>query len=209
MGYKYKRDNGGNIVYDTSGLPERTASLVPMGSGAYDKTGGFSNDFHYKNFTLSFLIDFKYGAKIFSGSNLILYANGLSKTTLQGREGGYIGKGVTEDGKANTKSVRAETYFNNIAYGASNVAEEFVYDASFIKLRSASLSYNLPARLFKNASFIKGLSFTLVGRNLAYIVKHTPNIDPESNYNNTNAQGLELAGYPAIRNLGFNLNVKF
>ncbi|MEP7145182.1 MAG: hypothetical protein ABI707_20015 [Ferruginibacter sp.] len=40
-------------------------------------------------------------------------------------------------------------------------------------------------------------------------MKHTPNIDPESNLNNTNAQGLELAGYPAVRNYGFNVNVKF
>ena len=57
--------------------------------------------------------------------------------------------------------------------------------------------------------FIKGLSLSLVGRNLWTIMKHTPNIDPESCINNTNAQGLELNGYPASRNIGFNLNVKF
>ena len=59
------------------------------------------------------------------------------------------------------------------------------------------------------ASDPKGLSVSLVGRNLWTILKHTDNIDPESAYNNTNGQGLELNGYPATRNIGFNVNVKF
>jgi hypothetical protein len=58
-------------------------------------------------------------------------------------------------------------------------------------------------------TFIKGVDITLVGRNLAILLKHTPNIDPESNYTNTNAQGLELSGYPAVRSMGLNVNLKF
>ena len=53
------------------------------------------------------------------------------------------------------------------------------------------------------------MSVSLVGRNLWTILKHTDNIDPESAYNNTNGQGLEFNGYPATRNVGFNVNVKF
>jgi hypothetical protein len=53
------------------------------------------------------------------------------------------------------------------------------------------------------------MNISLVGRNLAIIKKHTPNIDPESNYNNSIAQGLELAGVPPTRTYGINLNVKF
>jgi len=206
-GYKYKRDANNNIIYDTAGLPLRSDNIENLGSGVYKQTGGFTNDFHYKNFTLSILIDYKFGAKIYSGTNLVLYSEGLQKTTLQGREGGYVGKGVTEDGKTNTKAVVAETYWNAIAF-SDNVAEEFIYDASFIKLRSMSLSYSLPKSILKDG-FIKGVTFTLVGRNLATLLKHTPNIDPESNYTNTNAQGLDLAGYPAVRSYGFNLNLKF
>lgn len=206
-GYKYKRDNNNNIIYDTSGLPLRSDNIENLGSGVYKQTGGFTNDFHYKDFTLSVLIDYKFGAKIYSGTNLVLYSEGLQKNTLQGREGGYVGKGVTEDGKTNTKSVLAETYWNAIAF-SDNIAEEFVYDASFIKLRSVTLSYSLPKSILKNG-FIKGLTIALVGRNLATLLKHTPNIDPESNYTNTNAQGLDLAGYPAVRSYGFNLNLKF
>jgi hypothetical protein len=39
-------------------------------------------------------------------------------------------------------------------------------------------------------------------------MKHVPNIDPESNLNATNGQGLELSGFPAFRSYGFNVNVK-
>lgn len=181
---------------------------MPLGSGVYKTTGGFNNDLRYKNFGLQFLFDFKYGAKIYSGTNLLLYQYGLQKTTLQGREGGYVGKGVTEDNHPNSVSVPSQIYFQGIATGANHVTEEFVYDASFIKLRSIAINYTLPQSVLKK-SFVKGLSVSLVARNVATLVKHVPNIDPESNLNNTNGQGLELSGYPVQRNLGLNVNVKF
>ncbi|HEY4207367.1 MAG TPA: SusC/RagA family TonB-linked outer membrane protein, partial [Puia sp.] len=159
--------------------------------------------------SLSVLMDFKYGAKLYSGTNLLLYQYGLQKKTLEGREGGYIGKGVTADGHANTIAVAAQRYFQDISGGGTDhIAEEFVYDASFIKLRSVVLGYSLPSSILKK-SFIKGATFSLVGRNLAILMKHTPNIDPESSINNTNGQGLELSGYPPVRSWGFNLNLKF
>ena len=53
------------------------------------------------------------------------------------------------------------------------------------------------------------MNISLVGRNLAVLKKDTPNIDPESNYTNGIAQGLELAGVPPFRSYGLNLNIKF
>jgi TonB dependent receptor len=215
MGFAYKRDKSGNIIYSDgvtnptrAGEPEQSANVVPLGSGVYKTTGGFSNEFHYKDFSLAVLIDFKYGAKIYSGTNILLYTYGLQKTTLQGRETGFVGKGVMEDGHPNSTAVNAQTYFQDISTGPDQIAEEFTYDASFIKLRSLSLAYSIPGSMLKN-TFIKGVSVSVVARNLATLMKHTPNIDPEANYNNSNAQGLELSGYPAIRSMGVNVNVKF
>jgi TonB-linked SusC/RagA family outer membrane protein len=215
MGYGYKRDSRGQTVYSDgltnpapAGEPEQT-TLIALGSGVYKETGGLTNGFHYKDFVLSFLIDFKYGAKIYSGTNLLLYFYGLQKTTLGGRDGGYTGKGVKEDGHPNATAVPAQQYFQDIsAGGRDHIAEEFVYDASFIKLRSFSFGYSLPASLLKKGP-LKSVTLSLVGRNLAILMKHTPNVDPESSINNTNGQGLELSGYPAVRSLGMNLNVKF
>jgi hypothetical protein len=196
-------------VYGADGFPEQSGPLpVPLGSAIYKTTGGWSNDLSYKHFLLSFLFDFKFGAKIYSGTNLIYDGNGQSKKTLKGREGGYVGDGVAEDGTPNKVSVRTQDYFYQITTGEHQISEEYVYDASFIKFRSLSLGYVFPASLLKKG-FIKGLGISVVGRNLAILMKHTPNIDPESNLNNTNAQGLELAGYPSVRNIGLNVNVKF
>src|SRR4030095_673642 len=159
----------------------------------------------YKNFTLSFLFDFKYGAKIYSSTNVMYYYYGHHIKTLEGRETGYIGRGVTEDGKPNTTSVPSQDYFKRLG---DVIGEEFVYDASFIKFRALSLGYSVPQSLLKKG-FIKGFSFSVVARNIATLMKHTPNIDPESNLNNTNAQGLELSNYPPVRSIGFNVNFKF
>src|SRR6202044_1613873 len=99
---------------------------------------------HYKNLTFAFLIDFKYGAKMYSGTNLLLYYYGLQKTTLQGRgAAGYIGKGVGLNGHPNNVAVNSQLYFQDLSTGNDQIAQEFVYDASFIKLRSLSLTYSL------------------------------------------------------------------
>jgi TonB-linked SusC/RagA family outer membrane protein len=215
MGYAYKRDGKGNIVYSNgtssatpAGEPEHT-DVVPLGSTVYKQTGGIINEFHYKALSLSVLLDFKYGARLYSGTNLLLYQYGLHKKTLAGREGGYIGPGVTDDGHPNTTAVPAQQYFQDIsAGGTDHIAEEFVYDASFVKLRSLVLGYSVPSSVLRK-SFVKGVTLSLVGRNLATLVKHTPNIDPESSINSTNGQGLELSGYPPVRSWGFNINLKF
>jgi hypothetical protein len=215
MGFDYKRDSRGNVIYSNgvtnpapAGEPEQTG-LKPLGSTVYKQTGGLTNEFHYRDLSLSFLVDFKFGAKIYSGTNLLLYYDGLSKATLQGRESGFVGKGVMEDGHPNTIVVPAQQYFQDIsAGGADHIAREFVYDASLIKLRALTLGYALPLKTLQGR-FIKGVNLSLVGRNLWTIMKHTPNIDPESSLNNSNGQGLELSGYPATRSMGVNINVKF
>ena len=213
MGYAYKRDSKGRILISDgisnpapAGEPEQTG-VVPLGSTVYRQMGGMTNTFRWQALTLSVLVDFKYGAKLYSGTNLLLDYYGLQKNTLAGREGGYVGKGVMEDGHPNAIAVPAQQYWQDISAGGSDhIAEEFVYDASFIKLRSAVLTWAAPVGISK---LLKGLTFSLVGRNLAILMKRVPNIDPESSINNTNGQGLELSGYPATRSWGFNINVKF
>ena len=214
IGYKYKRYEG-QIVYK-DGIPQAADELSSLGNGVYNLTGGWSNSFKYKNFSLAFLLDFKVGAKIFSGTNYSLYGEGLHKNTLIGRtadnpRGEIIGAGVMQDANGNyvpnNVKVDAQTYYSGIAN--NNIAEEFVYNANFLKLRELSLGYEFPQALLTKFKVVKGLNISLVGRNLWTIIKHTDNIDPESAYNNTNGQGLELNGYPATKSIGFNVNVKF
>src|SRR5580704_400174 len=70
MGYDYVKDSKGQREFNASGEPVQSSSVVALGSSVYKETGGFRNTFNYKAFSLSVLFDFKYGAKIYSGTNL-------------------------------------------------------------------------------------------------------------------------------------------
>jgi outer membrane receptor protein involved in Fe transport len=88
VGYGYRRDDGsinadhkGMIVYGANGLPLATKSPIPFGSALPKWVGGFTNTFNYKGVSFSFLIDFKLGGKVLSGTNFNAYRHGLSKET--------------------------------------------------------------------------------------------------------------------------------
>jgi TonB-linked SusC/RagA family outer membrane protein len=204
MAFDYKRDASGNAVFDANGRPLQ-GELIPMGSGFHDVFGGWNNEVTFRNFNFGVLIDFKSGGKIFSATNYYATIFGLQKMTLEGRETGIVGNGVNESGGKNTVNAKAWDYYGSLS---NNVSSVFVYDASFVKLRQVVLGYNLPTRWFGKLG-VQGANVSLVARNLAVLSKHTPNIDPESNYNNSVAQGLELAGVPPFRSFGLNINVKF
>lgn len=197
----FKRDAKGNMVVDASGFPLPSDNLISAGNAVPSTTGGWSNDFGYKNFRLGFLIDYKFGGVIFSGLNARAYAAGLQKETLNGRENGVTVNGVNASGNPVTTTITAQQY-----YGAlSGISALNTYSTDFIKLRSFVLSYVIPARAFNNK--VQGLTISLVARNLFYIKKNIPNVDPESNY--SLIPGLEYASLPSTRSYGINLNVKF
>ncbi|HEX6846632.1 MAG TPA: SusC/RagA family TonB-linked outer membrane protein [Chitinophagaceae bacterium] len=204
MAFDYKRDASGSIMFDANGRPQQ-GELIPMGSGYNDFFGGWNNDFAYKNFNFGFLIDFKSGGVIYSATDAYATGFGLHKMTLVGREGGIIGDGVDPSGGRNTVNAKAWDYYGALS---ANVSSAFIYKADFIKLRQVVIGYNIPGTVFGKFP-IQGMNISLVGRNLAILSKDTPNIDPESNYNNGVGQGLELAGVPPYRSYGVNLNIKF
>ena len=187
------RDASGNIIIDPgTGAPAAGTTYKDVGSGIDPWTTGITSEFRYKGFNLSFLVDGKFGGKIFSGTNWYAYQFGLSKATLPGRDLRY-----------GTQQLYPQDYYGQVSNYNPGI---FVYNASFIKLRQIILGYTFPASFFNNR--IQGINLSVVARNVFTIMKHTPNIDPESNYSN-GPQGIEQAVVPYTRTFGFNLNVKF
>jgi TonB-linked SusC/RagA family outer membrane protein len=203
-GYDFKRDANGNIVYNSQGLAT-SGEIRDFGSGVPPYTLGLNNSFSYKGITMSVLVDGKFGGYIYSGTNALAYRFGLHEATLVGREEGVTGKGVTESGEINTAKAPAQAYYSN---WYSAIATPFVHKSDFIKLRQVILQYSVPNRFLAKMPF-KGASISIVGRNLAVLMKKVPIIDPEATYNNSNAQGVEFAGAPPTRSYGVNLNLKF
>lgn len=201
--YDYLRDANGNIVLDTNGKFMR-GNLIIAGQGVAPTSMGLTNDFSYKNFTLSVFVDAKFGGEIYSATNQLGTRYGLSEITLPGREGGIAVSGKDVNGNAVNTTVSAYDYWRSY----SDVTSNFVYDADFVKLRAISFAYNFPKTYLQKTPF-QSISLAFSAHNLWTIYDKVPNIDPESNYSNSNAQGLERASMPLTRNYGLTLNVKF
>ncbi|MBC7827790.1 MAG: SusC/RagA family TonB-linked outer membrane protein [Chitinophagaceae bacterium] len=206
-GFGFKRDASGNKIFGGNGLPIRTDALVNFGSALPKWVGGFNNSFNYKGLSFSFLIDFKLGNKMLSGTNFNLTRHGLHKMTLEGRQGGVIGDGVTELGAKNTKAAPVQTYWEVVRSQA--LVEPIIYDGGYWKLRQITMGYDLSKYLRPNWP-VKGIRLNLVANNVLILKKWIDNIDPESfGYSSDNLIGMESTGLPSTRGIGFNLNIKF
>jgi TonB-linked SusC/RagA family outer membrane protein len=203
--FDYKYDSKGDVLVDASGLPLR-GNLIPMGSTLPTTYGGWNNEFNYKRFTFSFLIDFNYGNHILSATQHYAMTRGLHKMTLEGRETG-ITTGFLENGQQNTVAADAQNYYTELA---RRITKTNVLDGDFVKLRQINLAYNFPDNLFNKVPLFRGATISLVGRNLFYLMKKSDNIDPEASFGaNINYLGIEGTSLPTARTLGFNLNLRF
>ncbi len=233
VGPDFKRNENGDILIDPqTGLPQYDKSNHVLGNASWDWTGGVGTTLTYKNLSLSALFDIKVGADLYSMSARASYESGKSKETLAGREewyrseeqrqaagiakgspdwtptGGFIAPGVIDNGdgtyRPNDIYINPEDYWMSVCRNAPSM---FIYDNSYIKCREITLSYRVPQSWLKNV--VKGLTVSFVARNPFIVWKNIPNIDPDSNYNNTTGMGLEYGSLPSRRSYGFNVNLKF
>lgn len=204
-GYDFERNEDGEIIF-RDGLPHQ-GDLKVLGNSTPDWTGGINNNFSYKGFDLSFLIDARWGGDMYSMTTTWGRYAGVLEETVIGREGGIVGDGVKElaDGSfvKNDVVVSAED-FNKNAY-SNDIGYSSVFDASFIKLREVRLGYTFK-RIGNTA--IKDVNVSVVGRNLALLYTTVPHVDPESAFGNGNVQGLEFGQIPSAKSLGFSLSFK-
>ncbi|MCB0631736.1 MAG: SusC/RagA family TonB-linked outer membrane protein [Saprospiraceae bacterium] len=146
-----------------------------------------------------------------SGISYVDESSGETKTD------GVIGAGVKEvlDANGNVTGyapndvvVPANAYHNN-RYRRQNETEG-MYDATFVKLREARLSYSLPKSVLGN-TFINSLRISLIGNNLALWAKDFNHGDPEllSFGGSRYIPGVENATVPTARSFGFSVNVGF
>ncbi|MBL7699102.1 MAG: SusC/RagA family TonB-linked outer membrane protein [Chitinophagaceae bacterium] len=203
----WQRNEQGQRLVDDDGSPTLTdGTNVFVGNYNPDFMLGFSNTFRYDAFSLSFLIDHRQGGVVISGTQALIDADGHSKASLQGREGGIVLDGVNHSGGKNTTPVDAQKYFSLIG-GRYPIAEFYSYSGTNTRLRELVLTYSLPASLLNKTKIIKKADVSVVGRNLFFFHKSAP-IDPEIT-RGVNGGGLEYAQLPSTRNYGINLNLTF
>ena len=207
-GNPYLRNSDGHLI-TLNGLPQTDPTQRVLGHYSPNWIGGLQNKFHYGNFDFSFLIDTKQGGQIFSTTKMFGEESGVLKSSLRGREngqtlaegGGLVVDGVNADGSPNTTKVTSQAYFNALFQNH----EANIVSASFVKLREMRLGYNVPESL-SNRFRVSQMKVALVGRNL-WMNAAAPDIDPEAAFDNSNVQGIEFAGFPSARSIGFVVNV--
>lgn len=204
----------GQIITDQQGLPLTTNTQGYLGNQSPDWMLGITNNFEYKGFNVSFLVDMRVGGKIFSGTTAILHANGNAKgTAVNGREDFVVPNTVTSDGKGgyveNTTPVNPQDYWGRLTPGNFGLGEAFTYDATNIRLRNLTLGYSFNKNFLKNTP-IQKLRVSATCNNVWMIHSNIPGIDPESVAStNTNAVGFENLASPTTRSYMFNLVVGF
>jgi TonB-linked SusC/RagA family outer membrane protein len=200
FGRTYQRDDHGNILYGDDGLPLLSAANDQyLGNAHPDFLMGFNNSFTYKNFSLHFLVDGRFGGVIASSKEQWLDFKGLSKRTGVARDNGGV--------MVNGQLIDAETYYQYISGKAdiAAAAEEYIYSATNVRLRELSISYAFP----KFSNVFKDLSVSLVGHNLFFFYKKAP-FDPDVSISTANSlQGMDGFQIPTTRSYGITLSAKF
>lgn len=215
QGKTYQLLDGKRLV-DTNGYYVSTSTTSNViGNINPDWIGGVYNTFKFKNLTFGFLIDMRQGGNVWSldqfyaqGTGVLKESAGLNDLGKPVRNsiadgGGVIFEGVDKDGKTNTKRVVVD------ANSPQLPASAYSYDASFIKLREANLTYSFPTNVYSKIKGIKGIDLSVFGRNLWIIHKNLPYSDPEENLSAGNLIGVQSGAYPTTRTIGMNLKLKF
>jgi len=205
-GTVWKTDDNGNILVSAEGRPLASGDKELLGNAQPDWIGGITNTLSYKNLSLRFLIDGRFGGEVYSATSAGLDGSGVSERSLQYRDDGIVIDAINEGtGVANTESITAQEYWSSY----SGIASHYVYDQTNIRLREFALSYVLPTNTVEKLG-INSASIGLIGRNLFFLYRKADDIDPESTLGTgLSGQGISLNNMPTIRSIGLNVNLKF
>ena len=215
IGGGIKRSSDGLPIIDANGLyvadpTKHWGSVVPK------TTGGIVNTFTYKNFQFNFNIDYQVGGKFFSLSEQWGNYSGLLEATARTNDKGWNvrdavadGGGVhvvgisSTDGRPVSMYVDGFTYFHQ--FYDNRIAEPYIHNLTFVKLREVSLGYEIPVQKLKLANVFKGAVFSVVSSNPWLIYRETKSFDPSEI---SGVQG-EDGQFPGTRSLGVNLKLNF
>lgn len=214
VGNAYKKNDKGQLLLDDKGRPQWIANQV-LGNINPDYILSINNGLKYKNLNFSANLEIRQGGTVFNDAEMAWIYAGLSKTTedrfysedTPGANATKVFDGIIEStGERSNIAVPLDnTYYQN---NYNQVDENFAEDASWVRLRSVSLSYDLPKKFIKN-TFLNNLSLTLTGRNLWLSTKYK-GIDPEtSGLGAGNVQGFNTISAPGTKSYGLMVRLNF
>jgi TonB-linked SusC/RagA family outer membrane protein len=168
------------IRQDSTGQP----AVVRIGSGNPDFHWGISNRVEWKGIQLYALLDSQVGGDIYNQTNQRMYQY-------------YRSSDVDQVGKPDELKKPIDYYAQ--LYNGNIIADWFVEDGSYVKLREVSARYQIPQRFMSRfpGSRAVGVSLSVIGRNLMTWTNYS-GYDPEVG-TVTNRLDSYDGGYPQSR----------
>jgi len=204
-GYKWNRDDKGNVVVDKNGFPTYNAgTYYAVGNREATFAGGFNNTIQWKGFTFNMLWEFRVGGDVFNGTQYAMDIAGTSQFSADIRnkpltiDGVFqIGTEKDKDGKdipiyearSNTWDPKQVYDFNGVPTSGQNIiknyytnyhtqeAANYITKVNLLRLRSLSVAYEFPKKWMEKTGFIKRASISLSANNLLLFTNY--NGDPE------------------------------
>jgi TonB-linked SusC/RagA family outer membrane protein len=189
---KYKDINGDGVI-DAS---DRTI----IGRGLPIHTGGFSNEFTYKGFDLSFLLSWSYGNDILN-ANRYVFESGWNKARDLNQFASFADRWTADNP---TSDIPAATTSSSNRVFSSRVIE----DGSYLRLKTLSFGYTFPLKWIKHIG-LSHLRLYFAAQNLFTITGYN-GYDPEVSIRDSAlTPGLDYSSYPRARSYSFGVNLDF
>jgi outer membrane receptor protein involved in Fe transport len=212
----YSKDPQGRIIIDpATGWPEVETGLKSLGKTTPDYIVGLNSLLSYKGFSLSGTIDYRTGHVYYEQGSDAMEFTGRSMASVSANRQDFVipnsvyetTPGVYVENTNIQVSQGRQSYCTNVY---NDVKSNYVKDATALKIRELTLSYELPKQ-FLSKTPLKKLVVGFIARNpITWLPEENRFSDPE--FNNTNNNAIGIGGYfqsPPTKSYGFNLNVEF
>ncbi|WP_029902101.1 TonB-dependent receptor [Prevotella sp. 10(H)] len=210
-GTTFQRNDKGQLIIGDDGFPLKDFDIKKIGDPTPDFTMSLIPSFEWKKFNLSFTIEYSQGGDRWNGTKATMDYQGVSEDTAEKRNiKGYVFQGVDAAGITNTKVVDFYDTANPgknrwVRYGTTGVGEDYIEDATYVRLTNVSLSYAIFNNNRSKSNLFKSMRVGVTANNLVLITSYK-GVDPASSlFGYSAGKGLDLFNLPSNRSYSFTL----
>ena len=231
-GGKFQRDSEGALILDANGFPQQAIAEGVIGDPNPDYRAGFGSSLTFKGFSMNVLFETSQGQDMWAGTSGVLKyfgvdpetaneftVNGDDASKIKNISGVSVADAATADanGMYTVRGNRAnygtdndvwldQTWYTGLGGGFGPVAEHFITDGSWTRLRELSLGYSIPSNAAKKMG-LASLDLGFTGRNLL-LWSPFKGVDPELNLTGvSNGRGLDYFTNPGTKSFIFSVRL--
>ncbi len=237
-GTEWERDDNGNVILDKNGMPTYTTALSEIGNREATFTGGLNNTLRWKDLTFNMLWEFRVGGDVVNGTLYAMNASGVSQFSADVRNRPLVVTGVEKVGEKVVGDKKVPIYeersyewnanqtymFDGKEMSGYNIiknyynsyypqeSRNYITEVNSLRLRTISLSWQLPERWMKKTGFLKRANVSVAANNVLLFTNYKG--DPEAaaagaGVGGSSSVGFDYCGVPATSSVTFGVNLTF